>query len=129
MKRSTREAPVREIQYLSDKAAMLDMAAAFGQGACEIEGGDSLSWSLDALLDGKHFLARRLAKKRRDYWTVRAKALRIARLVGRRAASYALEDAHKDEDDYTVIERLHFQKAIANLRDSGPGASREECPF
>lgn len=129
MKLSSREVPMRELQYFSDKTAMLDMAAAFGYGARGAKGGEGVTWSLDALLDGKNFLARRLAKKKRDYWSVRAEALRIAALVGEWAATFAQRNAKRDRNNFVVIEREHMQKALGNLGRGGPGASRADCPF
>lgn len=120
--------PPREIQYFSDKTAMLDMAAAFGQGVRGVEGGDTITWSLDALLDGRNFLAVRLAKKKKDYWTVREEALRVSRLVGEWAASAARADGHVDADNFVVIERKHMQGALAKL-GPGAGASGTDCPF
>lgn len=119
----------KELQYFSDKTAALDMAAAFGYGARGAKGGEGMTWNLDALLDGKNFLARRLAKKRCDYWRVRAKALDVAAQVGEWAAAIAQEDPHRDRDNFVVIEREHMQKALGKLRRSGPGASRPDCPF
>jgi len=122
------EIPMREIQYLSNKTAMLDMAAAFGQGVRGVDAGESTTWSLDALLDGRSFLAVRLAKTKKDYWTVRPEALRVARLVGEWAASAAQADGHRDSDNFVVIERKHMQLALGKL-GPGAGASGTDCPF
>lgn len=122
------DTPMREIQYFSDKTAMLDMAAAFGQGVRGAEGGETTTWSLDALLDGRNFLAARLAKKKKDYWTVRPEALRVARLVGEWAAAAARVDGHLDPDNFLVIERKHMQAALGKL-GPGAGASGTDCPF
>lgn len=123
------KAPLKELQYLSDKTAMLDMAAAFGHGAHGVKGGRDITWNLDALLDGKHFVANRLAKKKCCYWNVRDEALRVARVVGRWAARGALEENRRNELGFIVIERSHMQNALGQLGPGGPGASREDCPF
>jgi hypothetical protein len=94
--------------------AMMDMAAAFGQGARK---GKRVSWGPQVAELAETWLGNRLDASKVDYWSVRDKALQRAYEVGQFAATLAASQGK------STILVSHLRNAIEHFEPKG------YCPF